>query len=521
MNRGVSVLLVLLLACTALFHIFTPLTGDILEAIGSAHISHQAGVFPQNIIDQWNLRGIGHKAAVYGIYLMVSPAHGFPPTQSMEALFNAVSLTLAWLLLAGAVAAAAPYLERHGLRVFETFYVVVVGFTLCSWVVIGQPEYHVALLVISGVGCGLSDKKWLQAVGGLLFALTVFPKGVTIVSGAGGFLLLATLRSLRGEWRALVPVAVGGAVALAVFLAGYLFVFPQEIADLRRMSLTEGALDRGIFGRLRAFAVTFVFISLVHIPVASFGLAGGGIAAWRLFRDRSWVTGVLLLAAVGATCLPPLVQGKYFPYHHAVILPLYLVGAVCLYRILRDVWGRRAQAALVAFPLILMGVLSLPMLTPYQRWETNIFKLRDGRANAYVQWEKFREDLQWDRSKPVLYLSIGEPLYYLGNPSHFRYYIPHPLQRNNARLNTSDFRQEVMAEALAFDGDYVLLNNRWLSLDRRPDLDALRVWLEAGYEPVHTVDTELFSADGFRWFPGVNLTAWRKRGLVESTATSE
>lgn len=521
MNKNASVLLVLLLGCTALFHIFTPLTGDILEAIGSAAISHQNGAFPQNIIDQWNLRGLGHKFAVYVLFLAADfLAGGFAPTPAFEAVFNAVSLAVAWTLIGFAVVAAHPYLQRHRLGAFEVFYVVVAGFTLCSWIVIGQPEYHVALLVVAGVGIGLSDKVWLQALAGVVLALTVFPKGVTILSGAGGFFLLAAFRSLHGGWRPLLPVAAGAAAALAVFLAGYLFVFPQEIADLRRMSLTEGALDRGVFGRVRAFAVTFVFISVVHIPVAAFGLAGGGLAAWRIVANRRWVTGILLLAAVGVTCLPPLVQGKYFPYHHAVILPLYLVGAVYLYRVLRDVWGRRAQAALVAFPLVLMGILSLPMLTPYQRWETNIFKLRDGRANAYAQWEKFREDLQWDRFRSVLYLSIGEPLYYLGNPSHMRYYIPHPLQRNNPRLNSSDLRQEVLAEALQFDGDYVLVHNRWLDTSR-PDLAALRVWLEAGYAPVYTVDTQLFSAAGFRWFPGVNLTAWRKKGLVESTATSE
>lgn len=61
MSRYVRAILVLLLLITALFHVFTPLCGDILEAIGSAHISHEKGDFPQNIIYQWNLRGIGHK----------------------------------------------------------------------------------------------------------------------------------------------------------------------------------------------------------------------------------------------------------------------------------------------------------------------------------------------------------------------------------------------------------------------------------------------------------------------------
>jgi hypothetical protein len=521
MSRTIRVILVLLLVITALFHIFTPLTGDILEAIGSAHISHEIGAFPQNIINQWNLRGIGHKFAAYVLFLVASALHGgFVPSPTFEALYNFASLVVAWTLLGLCAVAARAYLQRFQLKGLEAFYISAAGLTLCSWVVIGQPEYHVALLVVAAVGFGLSDKAWLQVLAGVMLAMTVFPKGVTILSGLGGFFLLSGLRSVNGGLRPVIPVAAGAAVACTVFLAGYLFVFPQEIADLRRMSLTEGALDRGLLERVRAFAVTFVFISLPHIPIAVFGLAGGGLAAWWIVGGRRWVTAILLLAAIAVTCLPPLVQGKYFPYHHAVILPLYVIGAVYLYRALLAVSGPHAVVALVALPLILMGILCMPMLTPYQRWETNIFKLRSGRAQAYVQWERFRSDLRWNPARPVLYLSIGEPLYYLANPSHLRYYIPHPLQRDNPRLNSSDFRKEVLANTLVFDGDYVLLNNVWLDLSR-PDLTALREWLYAGYEQVYTVDTQLFTGGGFRWFPGVNLTAWQKKGLKPSTGPGQ
>lgn len=376
-----------------------------------------------------------------------------------------------------------------------------------------QPEWVAAVFAVAAIGAALTTSSLL---GGLLLALAVLVKYTTLPTALIALGVIAVL----DRRRALVAGAAALVSGLALF--GLSLLAPREWRWLREaLLLDEGAVRD--FGSIAKFAANEAMLTpLLALLPASL------VVLMRVSRRR-WAWLVATVLAVAAVLGAALLQGQWFQYHAAALIPLAagwwalavarwtlvhgrppwaLVGAtvvvtfaarVCLgasfdWRVGHGTLAYGLLAGLVVLAVlacafepgrggrpvlsvpVLVGVLALsvPILptTPYSFDGVHAEYTNAGRVDIE---HKFTEEMLAVRDRigpdtPVVYLAFGDIAYFMGNPTPCRYPSPAYLRRGTYLPSLPPTAS--YAENLACLSDpavrYVVIQPLWIDVDRLP-----------------------------------------------------
>lgn len=281
---------------------------------------------------------------------------------------GAVTFELAVRVLLALLALGAGFLLRQGLarhRVAQPGLhaaVAVGGLVMLGLVSAGEPDWLAVVFTLAGVGVALlgdRGRPWLYATSaGILFVAAAGMKIVTLPLAIIGLVVtLVVDRRLAG--RALVA-SLG--VGVLYVIATVLWV-PWEIQwllDLRAVQngARDGLVDAGPY----AVALVAQRPVLALLPAAAILAAG---------RERA-----LVLGASAVTAGLIVAQGQYFAYH---AVPLVVVAAVAVFRVLRDRLSTVAGATLLAVAVILAGLSAVDPV-----WAVDHERLRAGGLAAFA-----------------------------------------------------------------------------------------------------------------------------------------
>lgn len=460
----------------------TPLTDDLMMTFGSAfQADHVDAPFPENVYRSWHQRGIGYRCLIYGLYRAAAVVTDTTRPARFELTVKVLYYGLLLLLIAASCRGARSALDRIGVRPFDAFAVGALGILTCSHSLQMQAEELAVVLALAMTATALSESKRAQWLSGLFVPLLFSCKFVTV---AYAVLPVAVLLALGPTRRAqLLRVLAASAAGLAATAAIWMAFLPLELTSARNAALLQSALkytQRGLVGGF-AFGLGR---GLQHAPLVAAGLVLAAILAFRP-REGAPKRAALFAGMFAACAAVAIVQSKWFPYHYTgFLLFAYLVCGVA---VAVAAPGRRNRW----FAAIAGLTLSV--------WALSVLIIRDGPlrdpdANgsyyALVRYEPRMKMLreidsrfELSRQEALLFLSDGVPNYVIRCPSHLQYFYPHPLQRLrfNPALASTDLHREQLAAALAYRGEFVLLEPAWFDLSLLPELARK---LEAEYEPV-------------------------------------
>jgi hypothetical protein len=341
-----------------------------------------------------------------------------------------------------------------------------------------QPEWIAVWLAVAalGVGTGLRRMRYAVPAAGFLISLVVLVKYTTAPTALLPLGALIALDRRRGWW-----TAAAAAVATPAGFAFAIAVQPREWRWANEMSaLNGGPLQTGLHAADLGHLIDTVGTEALMNPlVALMPAAVVLLARSTATRRARWAWPLATAAGVAGVLAALIVQGQWFQYHLAALVPLsaalwglalaryphrWTVAAALLLGVAvpllagQSLAWRGAHAAL-AFTLVSMAAaaalaaafrtgqappqhvtaIAAVLALAIPAWPTTPYSY-DTRHSSYTALERARtrQDLgHWlngvrDRigpDTPVTYLAFGDVGYLLGNPTHCRYPTPDFLQR--------------------------------------------------------------------------------------------
>lgn len=470
------------------FH--TPLSGDSKIFFAAARQADYHGAFPFNVYRSWELKPLGHRVMIYGLYKAATVFSDFQDKEAFERAARTIyaAVVFLWTLLF-------VYSMRHFLRGADlspplVFLGALLIFFSTSYLITHQAEEMSLLLIMASLPLALARSRALNVLSGLPLAALFTLKGVTVLLTVHVLILLYSLG--RDYRRNLVWCGVGAAAWFALIMAIFVVVFPQELRDLRNATLFQGSLEfdlKRVMHLVWAFWHKFQFAPVL-VPAVMLGWLSLPLWVWH----RRWQDLGVLTAATAVSAVVVLAQDLYFGYHYAVfVVPALFVlfmayrsswglvlfttnkrmgfltgwtlGLVCFLGLMTyldrsttdvvplRVIGYNLAALLAAFLVLLGWLMARSRLRVLPGWHrlaltglviafAGIFWIRYqslwtlypdyGRASG-VERRVFGElDQRYRLSaqKELLYLSDdGIYTYYFGAPTHCRYFTMEPLNR--------------------------------------------------------------------------------------------
>jgi len=470
-------------------YLASPYHLDQSVCLASAQQTDFYGPFPENVVESWSLRGLGHKLSFYALYKAATLVTDYNDKLQFEFACHVIASAIFLSVLAISVFLARNVLRRYAIPCTEAFFVGSACFLLLSWHCACQAEDLACWMLILGVACSLTEHRSLQVAGGALLAGTIIFKGVTAAVGASGLacVLLLELCNRPKLWTVGISYVVGMA---AIIAAGAIWA-PTEISDLINATLLQDSVKLGIVERIKGFAVLVLFWWW-HLPLILGGLAAGVVCFVYLLRKREFVPLTIFCSAWLLAAAVPFLQGKGFVYHYISLLPIS-AGSILAVAALGRTTHRceRWVSAIWIVPAILGLVTRFTDLIPpgnlcgrFYVETANLFTLREYKACDEAQYADARKLFDLDKQPEILYLNAGTHAYYFKAKSCLRHLYPLPLQRDNPSLQTSPLYKTTLEKALAYRGEYITLNNPWFPLDRE-DLRPLMEKLSREYRLVY------------------------------------
>lgn len=471
----------------------TPPTDDVMSSFASVfQADHLDSPFPENVYRSWHQRGIGYRYLIYALTHAAALLTDTTRPARFELTVKVLYYGLLLLLIAASCRAARSALARIGVTPFDAFAVCALGILTCSQMLQMQAEELAVVLALAMTAAAVSDSRRTQWLSGLFVPLLFSCKFLTV---AYAVLPVAVLLALVPIRRAqLLRVLASSAAGLAATVAIWTVFLPLELTSARNAALLQSALKYSQRGVIDGFGWG-LGRALQHAPFLIPGLALGAVLALRPRSGapkRAALLGGMFLACAAVV----IVQSKWFPYHFAgFLLFAYLVCGMAL---ALAAPGRRNRWFAAIAGLTLFG------------WALSILILRDGPlrypdANggfyALVRYEprmrmlrEIESRFALGREESMLFLSDGTPNYVIRCRSYLPYYYPLPLQRLrfNPALASTELHRSQLAAALAYRGEYVLLEPAWFDLKLLPELERK---LETEYEPVFTASRTTAAMD--------------------------
>jgi hypothetical protein len=513
----------LLLVPLALTVAWTGLDHDVRFVLGTLETAGRAGFSPAEVFV--------HRPMAYRMVLALGDVGSSLPIPAREAVVRVLALLVVLLVTV---------LLRAGLLRYRpageaTAVAAMTGLALAlapNWDFL-QPEWLAAVFATGAVGAALRIRRPLlaAAAGGVLLALTVLVKYTTVPTALVALGALAVL----DRRRALLTGAFGLPICLGLFGLTVL-VEPREWRWFGELSSLNGGspLSRGLMwsdaralaGTVLNEALTVPMLALLPVSVVVLARLAPGRRA-RL----AWL--VLPAAAVGVVLVAVVVQGQWFQYHLAALVPFAAAlwglavarwsaehggppRALVLLTVALGVgvpivsaatteWrlehGTIVYAALVALvvAVVLIGlvdrrrtwpvvavlgafaVLVVPVWpsAPYSfdaihADYTNSERVAAARLDEQL-FDPVRARIGSDTT--VLYLAFGDMAYFFGNPADCRYPAPVFVQRGTYVPAVRDLEsyRENLACIERTAAEYLVVQSSWLAVDSLPPDVATRL----------------------------------------------
>lgn len=340
----------------AWFH--APLSGDNKIFFAAARQADNQGNFPLNVYRSWELKPLGHRAIIYGVYKIATVFSDFPAKVAFERAVKAVYGAIVFLATLGFVFSIRRFLQGINLSPRLVFLAILLIFFSMSFLIRLQPEEISLIFIMAAVPLALSNSRRLNLLAGLPLAALFTLKGITILLGIHVLLMVYVLGP---DFRKnLVWSAAGAAGWLAVILGVLLTVFPQELRDMRNATLFQGSLEIELkrFGSLPwAFWHKFQFA-----PVLAPAVIFGWLSFPLLIYYRRWMDTFVIISVGAVSGAVVLIQGLFFGYHYAAfVAPAVWILVMILHRTgtLTGPMTGRQLAFLAGWSLGLVGFLAV------------------------------------------------------------------------------------------------------------------------------------------------------------------
>jgi hypothetical protein len=352
---------------------FTPLSGDGKIFYAAARQADFHGNFPLNVYRSWELKPIGHRAVIYGLYQAATTFSDFWDKVSFERAVRIVYASVIVLAALAFITAIRKFLETHGLSPPQMFLTLLLTFFSMSYLITYQAEEFALIFLMASLPLALARSKGLNLLAGLPLAALFTLKGITVLLGIH---VLVFLYVLGNEYRSnLRRCFLGFAGWLVVIIVIIVVVFPQELRDLRNATLFQGSLEiepKRFASLPWAFWHKFQFAPVVA-PAVILGWFSVPILVWH----TRWQTLVLFACTAAVSGAVVVAQGLFFGYHYAVFS---VPAALILIVVYRTTWGlaldltgtKKAFLALWLFGLV--GLLAI--MTYVDRGTTDVVPAR-------------------------------------------------------------------------------------------------------------------------------------------------
>ena len=383
-------------------YLASPLFYDQKVCLAAAQQAEFHGDFPNNVVESWNMRGLGHKLSVYALYKVSSVFVDYRDKAHFELAFRVVSSAVLIAILALGVLLARPCVQRYCIGSDKAFVVGWLGFFTLSYQCAFQAEDMSSWALVLGVACSLADRRALWVVGGLLLASTILFKGITIIQGMIG---LAAVALLQWENQAKMwTVAASFAAGLLAIIATVALWAPGAIRDLMDATLFEATFEAGVVGRIKGFVATLIF-GWPHFPIILGGIVGGAILFCRLFSQRK----MACLATYGTiwflAALVSLVQAKNFVYHFDVFVPIAVGSILGVLAPVHESRRWRWVAVVWVVPVLLCLICRFTNPIPLGRFtcaNTNLPVLREADAAKRAEFTEVLVRFELDKQSALL-----------------------------------------------------------------------------------------------------------------------
>ncbi|MEI8373582.1 MAG: hypothetical protein WCJ35_12215 [Planctomycetota bacterium] len=465
-------LLAIMVAVPLSVQLATPMFGDMRSTYAYAFLVDHFGLFPENLFKPFLMRGIGFKCLHYGLYRTASLVVDNHSPFAFELVTRLMYYSGYLLLCVYFFRLLRQRIAAFGIHWLEAMLVFLVGVLATSHHVHQQAEELAVLFAVGLTAFSLSDNRKLNCLSGLFLPLMLSCKVVTIWPAIFPFLMVLATRE-RGRILRVGASWIGFTVATALF---YIFVIPQEIAIARDAAMNQSGSGfdlRGVMYFLRSGAW-----SMANIP---FYLVTVVCLLWLLWRGaerKQWKEWLLSLGAISIVVPPVFIQSLHLRYHYLLFFPAAFLIALWAIRTISDA-GQRSRLWLAMAGATFFGWIFFSIVPVEEGAYLWLWAKAAWHQNATLQEMDRRFHLSEEQE--MLFLAPGDANYVIRAKSSSRYYGPTLLQRahNSKRLQDSLQFREMVAEALAYHGNYIYYSD-WLPLDHLPELEAK---LKTEYEP--------------------------------------
>lgn len=465
------------LALTAIFFVwqlFVRLTGDLEVSFAAAFLTDYYGSFPQNVLTSWNLRGFGYNGLLYLLYKFLGLFGVSPASSSFGVVAKTVYL-IAFIGIAGLFFKMMKSRFTHPNLSWQTaFFIFTIVMLAVAPFCMMQPEHLASLYVVGMIAFALSENSRLNWLSGLFAVLLFSVKYVTLAFAGVAFLIvlyeaLTTKNTVR-----LIRFCLSSGVAMIVTAFWFLFFSPQLVKDLKEATLFQSSFKLSL-GELSSFSFNF-FRSGWEIPTLLLGILVFSYLVINRIRQRKYTDLALLLLLIAIPAVAVFVQARYARYHYVAFLPVFVV---CIYYCVTILNAKSLKLLGIVsgiglgFWVILVTISKDFGRIPYLTSQTNIACERNRTAYERQQIAaKIAVVMEPRSASSILFLADGTVNYYIRNKSHLRHFLPLPIQRaeGNAKLKNSDVYKNVLAQALAYQGEYIIWDPKWFPLQTVPTL---------------------------------------------------
>ena len=536
-RRAVVVGWIVLLGVLAGGFLFAPFNEDVRSQFAAARQADYRGWFPGNIVEAWDIKPIGNRMMIYGFYRAAANLVAFRDKPTFELFVHGLCLggIMVGLAVVRRVIQGSPGSDARVSPI--SIGLGLVSILAVSYYVILQPEWFASLLLLAAIGLTVSESPIAAVAAGLVASVLLPLKGVTVLLVP---IVPVTWLLMGLDWRRRSLPFLGGLV-LGFALTVFVFVlYPQSWQDLVDATAYQNSVGgfAPVRRGLKTIGVGFGG-AMTHAPMLYVGISCTLLVAVAGIARRSFSDTLLLLAAWGCAVAVVMIQGKWFAYHYGVaIVPALLsvatwcsdrysawreslpmtgrwklVALACLgnlvlaaitWRYAPDQRGMlpsvcvvmailvvglvqgdrfaRFWGAMPTFVALLTGIgwacLAAPWTPPARS-----AALAGAEQLAYFSGLDGRHRLSEEPS--LLFLEAGEASYFITPRSALRWIYPLPLQRvhSNPELVRSAVHVRALEQALAYEGQYIILDATWMRSDQRL-LPALSEKIEREYEVV-------------------------------------
>ena len=381
-----------------------PWGGDKANFFAAARQADYHGSFPFNVYESWEVKPLGHRVVIYGIYKAAKRVSDYSNKPGFEKATKVVYAAAVLLITAVVLFGTRRWLKDNNIPILWVFFAVALVFLSVSWRITLQAEELSLLFILIALPLAMAKSKALNLLSGLPLAALFTLKGVTILLA---LYVPIILYALGPEYRQQLRWCVVGLVAWSILTMAVLAsIFPQELRDLRNATLIQDSFDFQAknFGNVFWVFTHKLQLSPVFAPVVILAWISLPVLAWH--KDWTKISAFLAMAAVGGTVV--FLQGSFLGYHFAV----FIVPTVWLLLVLRTgSWDLAAQlnpnkiAFLAVWSLGLIGLLA--MIVYVDRQTTDVVPFGTIGFNLAALSVGFTILLTWLTIRSRLALALG------------------------------------------------------------------------------------------------------------------